>query len=75
MKPRDGRDGRGAGAIVRTGGRRERGGAPDRRQQQYTPLAGDAELAEVIERDVLNRNPVCFAAYLICDGCLELVWN
>ena len=26
-------------------------------QQRYTPLAGDAELAEIIERDVLNRDP------------------
>ena len=28
-----------------------------RQQQRYTPLAGDAELAEIIERDVLNRDP------------------
>eukprot|EP01043_Picozoa_sp_COSAG02_P057195 COSAG02_NODE_6902_length_3297_cov_92.257067_3_plen_323_part_00 len=62
MKPRDGRDTRGvAGGSVRTGGgggRKDRVRAPDRRQPQYTPLAGDAELAEIIERDVLNRNPV-----------------
>ena len=72
MKAREGRDGRdrdsrgggaGGGGVRTTGGGAGAGGRKDggprrRQQQQYTPLAGDTELAEIIERDVLNRNPV-----------------
>ena len=71
MKPRDGRDSRAAGGVMRTGpggGRKERG-QPERRIQQYTPLAGDAELAEIIERDVLNRNPVRVVTFANCVSC------
>ena len=39
------------------GARRSSEGGVRQQQQRYTPLAGDAELAEIIERDVLNRDP------------------
>lgn len=78
MKPRDGRDGRAAGGGIRTGaggGRKHRGGQPERRLQQYTPLAGDAELAEIIERDVLNRNPVRVITFPNCLACVLLMFS
>lgn len=76
MKPRDSRDSRGAGSGARSGGGgsgRKDASAAGRRQQQYTPLAGDAELAEIIERDVLNRNPVRFKTFSISCGSLEVL--
>ena len=65
---RRGGDGGGGGCGGGGGGggsrsdRHAGGRAPQRSPRrgppkQYTPLAGDTELAEIIERDVLNRDP------------------
>ena len=56
MKRGGGGGGGGRGAGGR-GARRSGEGGVRQQQQRYTPLAGDAELAEIIERDVLNRDP------------------